>query len=349
MEGAPSFPASFVLSRHGGQADDVAQGRVFGTGTPRWSPGPLIRRLGSTWRGSRPTWCTSPIALLLLPVQAPGRWSRPWTVLVSDVPRARQSSRVIGGPRLDSLRLPTIRRDSRRLDSSSIPGASTRNPGESWGFFFQRGSLSKVSPTLGRSTAAFKSPIPRRASSGSSACVLHRRGHRGVYGEVLDRAGDSLGCEHRTERVPTPRNHEESGLGPCTCCASALHQLHTHVRFGRISRRTVGHGRCVGERKRLDTILIHPGPDLMEGIRARGDSRPCTANRVLERGVASAKPVFFLATTAQRRPTHRTRRLEMPSKELVQMDIVYLGLAAVLFAAAFGLVALCDSLSRQKS
>lgn len=31
------------------------------------------------------------------------------------------------------------------------------------------------------------------------------------------------------------------------------------------------------------------------------------------------------------------------------MDIVYLGLAAALFAAAFGLVALCDSLSRQKS
>ena len=42
-------------------------------------------------------------------------------------------------------------------------------------------------------------------------------------------------------------------------------------------------------------------------------------------------------------------RLETPSKELVQMDIVYLGLAAALFAAAFGLVALCDSLSRQKS
>jgi hypothetical protein len=73
-------------------------------------------------------------------------------------------------------------------------------------------------------------------------------------------------------------------------------------------------------------------------------------SRVLERGVASAKPDFLFGYhSAETANAPNTPRLAMPSKELVQMDIVYLGLAAALFAAAFGLVALCDGLSRQKS
>ena len=82
----------------------------------------------------------------------------------------------------------------------------------------------------------------------------------------------------------------------------------------------------------------------MAGIRGESDSEPCTVLMPTD-GRHAKEPV---ATDMPAALKHAIR-LEMPSKELVQMDIVYLGLAAALFAAAFGLVALCDSLSRQKS